>query len=218
VFVAALLLLLQEPASVTGGLIKDWEMEIERAREKAEGEDWGSALANELATRVAVEQAARRGIARLQDSGGANTDKAEAVAEAIGRVQRMDQENTEFLKRNLPDDGWFRISRDGETSVFMAWLIVQHSPDRAFQKIVLERMKPLFAAGEVTGRSYALLFDRLALYEGRPQRYGSQAKCEQGIWRLHSLEDEEKVDALRTEVGLAPLAEYEQQLGIGRPC
>lgn len=215
---AAILLLLQEPSASVSALVTKWQAGVIQAQEEAATQSWGSELAAELAIRTAGDQAAREGLMRLRKSATNEQEKAEAGNIIIARLERMDLDNTAFLKGNLPPEGWFRKSRHGSAVPSMAWLIVQHSRDRDFQKKVVERMEPLVAQGEVSGRGYALLFDRVAMFEGRPQRYGSQARCENSELRLYKLEDAEKVDALRQEVGMGTLAEYQQQLGIGEAC
>ena len=50
-------------------------------------------------------------------------------------------------------------------------------------------LEPLVVTGEVDGQSFGLMYDRLAVNEGRPQRYGSQMKCEAGRYVPEPLED-----------------------------
>lgn len=66
---------------------------------------------------------------------------------------------------------------------------------------VLTRMEPLAREQEANGRDFALLFDRVAMFEGRPQRYGSQVICKDGVGSFHAIEDDAAVDDLRHEVG-----------------
>ena len=120
----------------------------------------------------------------------------------------MDADNTTFLKSVLPTDGWFRFGRDGEKVGRDAWLIVQHSPDQAFQREILRAMTPMVANGDASGTQYALLYDRVAMYEGKVQRYGSQIVCNNGHFEVSPVEDREKLDELRASVGLEPIADY----------
>lgn len=69
-------------------------------------------------------------------------------------------------------------------------------------------MEPLVAAGEANSGNFAGLTDRLTLKLTGKQRYGTQLHCP-GQWREPlPLEDPAGVDALRTAVGLGPLADY----------
>lgn len=63
---------------------------------------------------------------------------------------------------------------------------------------------------------YATLFDRVAMKQNRPQRYGSQSvqfgradAVELYIWPI---ENPAEIDTRRAEVGMMPFAEYLRQL------
>ncbi len=174
-------------------------------------------IAKELKRRIAIEQVARkilpdRASSRLSDSDW------EAVNKTIwDELNKIDAENTIHLKAILPPGGWFRFKRDGEQVARDAWLIVQHSPDRAFQRRVLNVMAPLVAKGEASGSDYALLFDRIAMFEGRRQRYGSQIICKNGRFEPSAVEDAAKLDQMRATVGLEPIANY-LRLWSGKSC
>lgn len=177
-----------------------------------------SSVPEELARRVALEQAGRRGIEAIMQSSASLSEQQAAISALWDELAPIDDDNTRYLKTVLPPDGWFRISRDGEETTRNAWLIVQHSSDREFQTEVLRRMEPLAKNGEVRGGDYALLYDRLQVFAGRPQRYGSQATCRDGQLALHPLEDPSKLDEWRRDVGLGPLEEYKERLGVGEAC
>lgn len=87
-------------------------------------------------------------------------------------------------------------------------------------KQVLARMQPLAKAGEIRGGHYALLYERTALFEGRPQRYCSQLGCENGKLGFQRMEDPAGVDARREAIGLDETrAEYSRRFPtFGQPC
>lgn len=63
------------------------------------------------------------------------------------------------------------------------------------------------------GKNYALLFDRVALHEHRPQRYGTQfGDGRGGCLAVQPVEDHAGIDARRHAVGLDTLAEYGKRL------
>jgi hypothetical protein len=99
----------------------------ERARLAAAGPP--EPVRGELARRVALEQAGRRSLASVFRLPAA--EQPEARRAAWAELTRIDQDNTAWLKRNLPADGWFRISRDGVQATQQAFLIMQHSGDTA---------------------------------------------------------------------------------------
>lgn len=185
-----------------------------RSRHAAEGA--AGSVSEELARRVEIDQAARNAYSALMRGDAAARDAMEPIGADIIVI---DTENTAYLKSVLPSDGWFRNSRDGEQTTSNAWLIVQHSPDHVFMREVLAAMEPLAKAGEVNGRDYALLYDRVEMFAGRPQRYGSQVVCSAGIRSFHVLEDATVVDRRREEVGHPEtFAETGVRLRVGQPC
>jgi hypothetical protein len=167
-----------------------------------------SSAANDLKRRVAIEQAARSSVPdRASSRLSANDWEAanKAIWDDIGKI---DSQNTLYLKSILPADSWFRFNRDGKQVALDAWLIVQHSPDRKFQRRVLGLMAPLLATGDASGTDYALLYDRVAIFEGKLQRYGSQITCVNGHFEPSAVENPVKLDELRASVGLKTIAEY----------
>mgnify|MGYP003666190415 FL=1 len=82
-------------------------------------------------------------------------------------------------------------------------------------------LEPLVATGEVSGESYGLMYDRLALNEGRPQRDGTQMICRDGLWVIDyaRLEDPAHADERRAAMGFEwTLAEYEALFDTYPPC
>jgi hypothetical protein len=173
--------------------------------------------AGEIARMAQLDQTARGSLGvpdTLDDA------EAEAAQAAIWRdIDALDAANTARLKALVPKDGWFRNSRDGVQTAANAWLIVQHSPDNAFMTRVLARMGPLAKRGEVNGRDYALLLDRVEMFKGKPQIYGSQGACDGTRWIIWPVEDPATVDARRTAIRFGETqAQTIKRLPIGKPC
>lgn len=169
-----------------------------------------TARGRELALRVARDQAMRRG---LQDEAlsGPLTPSARTLANGplINRLCRIDADNVAWIKTEVRRRGWFPISRYGREAEKDAWLLVQHADnDIAFQTQILALLHQLRGKGETDPKSYAYLYDRVAIHTGRPQRYGTQGGCRDGQRFTSPLEDPVKVDQLRAEVGMTSLAEY----------
>lgn len=174
-----------------------------------------SGVAASLAARVESEQALRKALPDLSEAALSDDDRRAANTAIWRRIALVDAENTAYLKSILPADGWFRNSRDGEQVARNAWLIVQHSPDHAFQREVVARMASLVTSGEVNGPDYALLYDRTEMFAGRPQHYGSQMECRNGRWMPANLADPANVDKRRATVGLAPMTQYMERFKGG---
>lgn len=132
-------------------------------------------------------------------------------------IEEADAENEAALLAMVPPEGWFLKSRYGTKAAYAAFHIVQHS-DVPLWKRFVPVLEPLVAKGEVDGQSYGLMYDRLALNEGRPQRYGSQMTCKAGKWTVDTLEAPETVDERRKAMGfLDTLAEYEHHFQTAYP-
>lgn len=159
-------------------------------------------LRRELLARVAKDQAARDAVTGPTDEAG------------LARMREVDRENTAFLKQAVAKHGWPGKRVVGVDGANAAWFLAQHADlDLAFQKECLAKMEPLVAAGEVTAKDYAHLWDRVAVAEGRPQRWGTQFDGDEPA----PIEDPANVDARRKEVGLPTLAEYKELLRKADP-
>lgn len=63
-----------------------------------------------------------------------------------------------------------------------------------------------------------MLYDRVAVSQKRPQRYGSQGRCnDQGAWTAFETEDPANLDQRRATMGLQPVAEYAAKVS-SRAC
>lgn len=122
----------------------------------------------------------------------------------------VDQDNTAWLKERLKAHGWFSIPDYGKEADSAAFLIVQHADkDRPFQAEVLKQLEMLALEGRTRPKNYAMLYDRVAIGEGRPQRYGSQGTCAgPGVWTPFKTEDPANLDKRRVAMGLQPQADY----------
>lgn len=157
------------------------------------------ALRKELLALREEDQAARSAMIKTQMQ-----DEA-----AKKRVEAIDTKSTARMKEIIAKHGWPGKSLVGEDGANTAWLLVQHADkDVAFQKQCLALLEKAYKAGEAKERDYAYLFDRVAVAEGKPQRYGTQFKD----GKPQPIEDEANVDARRKAIGLNTMAEYKQDM------
>jgi|GEM_PF-3723445 len=150
-------------------------------------------LRAELLAMASEDQAMRR---RLADNG--------ALADP-----EVDRRNTARLKEIVEARGFPGKSLVGEDGAGAAWLLVQHAPDRAFHRRCLDLIRQAVDAGEASPRSYAYLLDRVRMFGGEPQVYGTQYRYQQRDMHVscHDIEDVAGVDERRRSVGLGPLSE-----------
>lgn len=107
----------------------------------------------------------------------------------------------------LEAGGWPDTAQVGDDAAEAAWLIVQHAigmPD--LQRRALSLIEAAVRRGTVPAWQWAMLHDRIAVLEGRAQRFGTQLEPDaHGCARPCALEDPEGVEARRARVGLEPL-------------
>jgi hypothetical protein len=125
---------------------------------------------------------------------------------------RVDASNLAFIKQVIAEHGWPGKDLVGEDGANAAWLFVQHSTDHEFQANCLPLVRTAYQNGQNTGPQLALLTDRVLMFQGKPQLYGSQFQLVDGQWKAYPIEEPEHLDRRRAEMGLGPFAEYEAQI------
>lgn len=164
-----------------------------------------------------LDQAPRRIITAFDFGRIPEADRGAALNAASARIEAVDDENLTILLAMVPPEGWFLRSKYGNAAR-TAFHIVQHS-DVQTQKRFLPILETLVPAGEFDGQSYGMMFDRVAISEGRPQRYGTQFRCDGGKWRPYPLEDADKVDARRKAMGFpGGFAAYKAHFDTSPTC
>lgn len=140
------------------------------------------------------------------------TDLIDSLVSVVDEQQRVDEENMavvdSLLQRGLPTC----LSADSYKTI---WIVIDHaSLDKQVQYLsVVEQMS---LEGLIDKDEYAILCDRVAMKQNRPQRYGSQVVQFGSIdaikLYLWPVETPAELDSLRASVGLSPIAEYLNQV------
>lgn len=124
-------------------------------------------------------------------------------------LERVHQRNAAQLMAIVDAHGWPGRALVGDAGADAAWRIAQHSIGappvmRRAAALASEAQK----TGDVPGWHAAYLVDRIRVFEGRPQLFGTQLDWDdQGALGVVALEDAASVDARRAALGLPPLAE-----------
>jgi hypothetical protein len=133
-------------------------------------------------------------------------DAGELGGPYVPRMEAVHVRNAARLRELIAEHGWPTEEIAGKDGAEAAWFITQHAIGEAdFQRSVLKLLQG--AAGKVPAWHAAYLEDRIAMQEGRPQRFGSQWMDDprDGLIRPWKLADPENVNSLRASVGLDPL-------------
>jgi hypothetical protein len=158
-----------------------------------------AALREELIAMRAEDLRVRQELVQSGELGGSYVPRMEAVH----------NRNAQRLKEIIDESGWPDEQAVGEDGAKAAWFIAQHAigfPN--FQRMCLALLQRSADEGGVPRWHAAYLEDRVAMYEGRPQRYGTQWLDDpvDGRIRPWKLADPERVNELRAEAGLEPMA------------
>jgi len=178
-----------------------------------------AAITKDLRRRGERDQAVRGEIGRLLV--GAQRDakspddyqkmlRGPAMQKLSAEMKKIDTDNTRHLFALVKDVGWIDSERFGNRACDDAFLIVQHSGNLRLMRTALPQIKvEAKKKPQQLGQLYALLYDRTTVALGGKQRYGSQLSfLPDGSLKLRELEDPERVDAWRAELGMTPLEKY----------
>lgn len=132
----------------------------------------------------------------------------DSLVDASERMERIDSENIRLVQ-SLLDKG-FPKGLD-ESSYEAIWIIVDHA-DVAVQEQYLPVMKKAARKGLISANSLATLCDRIDLYRGRCQKYGTQSYAVvvdgENVCYIWPVKRPRRVDALRRRIGICPMSEY----------
>jgi chemotaxis protein CheY-P-specific phosphatase CheC len=121
----------------------------------------------------------------------------------------IDAPNAHDVLSTVDSAGFARLMEFTPSLAARAVSIIQHAGETEQQAAVLDWIEPHALAGTFDGQAYALLFDRVAKAQGRPQRYGTQDACAADGSRIpYMLEDATRVDEWREQMDLMPLDDY----------
>lgn len=127
----------------------------------------------------------------------------------------IDTQNLITIKNLIKKCGMPTLEEVNSKQMSAIWLVFQHA-DNDNRKKYFPLLKQAAKNGDMEKSSIALMEDRILMYDGKPQIYGSQVikdnKTEK--WKLYNLENKETVDRRRKEVGLNPLSEYLKRWNI----
>lgn len=137
-----------------------------------------------------------------------NVDKIRRIMDDI------DRKNAVRVTGIIDQYGWLSPDEIGFEANEALFLCIQHSQDSLIQNKYLPILKEAAQKGAAKGWHYAFLTDRCLMNQGHKQIYGTQIVTRNGVGYLVPLQDIDKVDSLRKEIGLEPLSEYMKDCGL----
>jgi len=157
----------------------------------------------ELEAMVDSDQGIRR---ILVDSIGLDSPEA---GKYINQMVAIDMQNRIEIESILSKYGWIEQSKIGEKAAEGIFYIVQHS-DLDFMERYFPQFKKLVAIGEASATRCAQMEDRLLMWKGKKQIYGTQASNDirpdkkMVIWPI---ENPSHVNELRKKIGFTTTVE-----------
>ncbi|QZE15520.1 hypothetical protein K4L44_06725 [Halosquirtibacter laminarini] len=126
-----------------------------------------------------------------------------SLSRFLGREKMLlEKDLAVFVTNYVEKNGWPKDSELGRNATLAAALIVYNSSAEKIREY-LSVVKASCEANETLWGVYAYLYDKLARYEDRPQKYGTQMvqidKSHKGLYRVESRAN---LDKLREEMGL----------------
>ena len=124
-------------------------------------------------------------------------------------MRQLHHRNADELHRIMQQIGIPSSDKVGADAADAAWLVVQHAIERpVFMKAYCNELEKAVAAGRAEPRQLAYLSDRIAVFEGRPQLYGTQFDWDEtGQLAPQPMDDPAAVNRRRKAIGLNSLDE-----------
>jgi hypothetical protein len=124
------------------------------------------------------------------------------------RLEEVHRANTSRLRQIVAVFGWPGTALVGAKGAQAAWRIALHSiAEPAFMRLCRDSIERASDNDDVPRWQFAIIDDRIRVYEGRPQRYGTQLRSGPNGLEPHPIENESRVNSMRMQAGLPPLAQ-----------
>ena len=165
-----------------------------------------NSVIKQLITIDELDQRYRNQIDYIESKYGKNSEEIKTLFKSMNEADSINLIQVEAIIEKYGWLGYNQIGSQANTALFM---VIQHSNLKTWQNY-LPIIQIALKNGNAKASQLALLQDRLNLFEGRKQNFGSQI-----IWSIGKnkylvlpLNDPDNVDKRRKEVGLSTLAEY----------
>jgi hypothetical protein len=127
------------------------------------------------------------------------------VNRLLSKMAAQDSVNLKKVEAMLDKYGWLGPDQVGDDESGAQFFVIQHAGldvQLRYLPVIVEAAKE----GKAQLRWVALLEDRIAIRQGRKQRYGTQLSYPG--YQVLPLENRDSVDVWRAAMGLSTLAEY----------
>jgi hypothetical protein len=124
------------------------------------------------------------------------------------RLEEIHRSNASRLRQIVAVFGWPGTTLVGVRGARAAWRIALHSiAEPSFMRQCRDAIERASDNDDVPRWQFAIIDDRIRVYEGRPQRYGTQLRLGPKGLEPHPIENEGRVNSMRMQAGLPALAQ-----------
>ena len=133
------------------------------------------------------------------------------------RMEDVHRVNSAALRAIIEQHGWPDERLVGSEGAEAAWLVVQHAiAEPSFMRHCRILLDEASSSGRVPRWQFAYLDDRIRVFEGKAQRFGTQFDLKPDGPQINPLEDPVQVDTWRRDAGLGPITEVLSTARLGR--
>lgn len=171
-------------------------------------------LMKEMKEIRARDQSIRQKLQEVAERHGWDSKQVQSLNDSI---RAIDSINLQRVIAIFDQYGYPGKTLVGETQSTTAFLVIQHSPMETIEKY-FPLIEEAAYKGEMPLSYLALMVDRIRVYKGQKQLYGTQyMHKEDGGVEYYPIEDEANLEKRRKEMGMIPFSEHLKRLGHERP-
>lgn len=156
-----------------------------------------AALKTELEKIYDIDQGMRKKLEKISTGKKQGHPEVKAYWE---KIHKADDENLEKIEEIIAKYGWLSASKVGKKASDTQFLVIQHSNPETRKKY-LPLLKKMAKKGEISKLKTALMEDRVMMFSGKKQVYGSQAMIINNRSFIWPIEDVKNVNKRRKEAG-----------------
>jgi len=136
-----------------------------------------------------------------------------AASKEVTKMQADDKEHTAAIKAVIEKSGFPSARAVGRAGVENAFLLIQHSADKAFMKASVSQVRLATLRGDLPHSEYAKFVDRILMLGGKSQIYGSQFHVVDHKMVPYPIGDSANVEKRRRAMSMLPLKVKQAELG-----
>src|SRR4028118_1156384 len=146
----------------------------------------------------------KQNTAQIYDELSRSTSEPKSFDE---RLKRQQAANGAQFCQILKEHGWTSKALVGAEAAEVPPVIFTDGLSLEFQQQLIPIMQAAFEAGEISKGNYAKIVDQLRVRSGKKQVFGTLVGISKDLLVLYPIENEAKLEELRREYELPPLAD-----------